>query len=64
MRNLKQDLSIYKKFDFERSPVGVKFLYNEPEDIDKLGKSAAFCEMFKEAQERKKPFFCSEENHE
>ncbi|GAI86751.1 unnamed protein product [marine sediment metagenome] len=36
MRALQTDLSIYKKFDFEKPPVGVKFLFNKPEGIERL----------------------------
>jgi hypothetical protein len=36
MRPLKTDLSIYGKFDFERPPVGLKFLFIRPERIDQL----------------------------
>ena len=59
MRPLKTDLSIYKKFDFERPPVGVKFQFKRPEGIDQLemDKSLAFCERVKEAQLRRTPFY-------
>ena len=57
MKPLKQDLSIYKKFNFERVPVGIKFEFYKPEGIEPLNKSLALCEMVKEAQERKAPFY-------
>ena len=47
MRPLKQDLSIYRKFDFEKQPVGVKFLPTRPEGIEQLDKALSFCEMLK-----------------
>ena len=62
MRPLKQDLSIYRKFDFEKQPVGVKFLPTRPEGIEQLDKSLSFCEMLKEAQERGTPFYISKDN--
>jgi uncharacterized protein (DUF169 family) len=62
MEPLKQDLSIYKKFDFARQPVGVKFLPTRPEGIEQLDKSISFCEMIKEAQDRGKPFYFAREN--
>jgi uncharacterized protein (DUF169 family) len=62
MKPLKQDLSIYKKFDFKKQPVGVKFLPTRPEGIEQLDKTISFCEMIKEAQERGKPFYFSKEN--
>ncbi len=62
MRPLKQDLSIYQKFDFEKQPVGVKFLPTRPEGIEQLDKSLSFCEMLKEAQDRGTPFYFAKEN--
>jgi len=47
------DYSILDKFDFERKPVGVKFLPNKPKGIKKLDKVLDFCEMLVEAQEGK-----------
>jgi len=49
MRPLQTDLSIYNKFDFEKPPVGVKFLFDKPERIARLDKKLGFCEMLKEA---------------
>jgi uncharacterized protein (DUF169 family) len=51
MSSIQQDLSIFKKFNFEKPPVGVKFLPNKPDGIDKLDKILDFCEMLPEAQE-------------
>jgi len=62
MRN-KLDLSVFEKFNFEYSPVGVKFSLAKPEGIEPLQKKMAFCEMLKEAQ-RSGPFFATVENHE
>jgi uncharacterized protein (DUF169 family) len=62
MEPLKQDLSIYHKFDFEKPPVGVKFLPTRPEGIAQLDKSLSFCEMLKEAQQRGTPFYFAKEN--
>ena len=45
------DYSILDKFDFERKPVGVKFLTKKPEGLEKLDKTLDFCEMLVEAQE-------------
>jgi uncharacterized protein (DUF169 family) len=50
MGPIQQDLSIFKKFNFERPPVGVKFLPNKPEGIERLDKILDFCEMLPEAQ--------------
>ena len=38
MKDAAQDLSILKKFNFDRSPVGIKFLYDKPEGVKKLKK--------------------------
>jgi uncharacterized protein (DUF169 family) len=62
MKPIKQDLSIYSKFDFKKHPVGVRFLPTRPEGIEQLDKSLSFCEMVKEAQERGKPFYFAKEN--
>ena len=62
MRPLQTDLSIFGKFNFEKPPVGIKFLLDRPEGINQLDKSLAFCEMIKEAQQREPPFYFNEEN--
>jgi uncharacterized protein (DUF169 family) len=66
MKPPKVDFSVYKKFEFERPPVGVKFLPIRPEGIERLKKRLSFCEMFKEAQTnppfyvQKEDFYCIE----
>jgi uncharacterized protein (DUF169 family) len=62
MRPLQTDLSIYKKFKFEKPPVAVKFLETRPEGIEQLDKNLSFCEMLKEAQQRGTPFYFAKEN--
>ena len=66
MRPLSTDLSVFKKFDFERPPVGVKFQFKRPEGIDQLemDKSMSFCERVKEAQHRGAPFYINKDNIE
>jgi uncharacterized protein (DUF169 family) len=59
MRKLETDLSILRKFDFEHAPVGVKFLFDRPEGIEKLDTPAAFCDMIRLAQEKRVPFYFS-----
>ncbi len=51
------NLSIFNKFNFERKPVGVKFLLNKPDGIKEL----AFCEMLGEAH-KGSAFYASQEN--
>jgi uncharacterized protein (DUF169 family) len=62
MRPLLTDLYIYKKFNFEHPIVGVKYLFEKPEGIQKLDKSLALCEMIKEAWQRESPFYITVEN--
>jgi len=64
MRALQTDLSIFNKFNFEKSPIGVKFLFFKPEGIKQLGKKLAFCEMIKEAQQIETPFYFAKENED
>ena len=62
MKPLQTDLSIYSQFNFEKPPVGVKYLFHKPEGIKQLDKSLALCEMIKEAQESKVPFYFTKDN--
>jgi uncharacterized protein (DUF169 family) len=50
MSSIQQDLSVFKKFNFEKPPVGVKFLTTKPKGIKRLNKILDFCEMLLEAQ--------------
>jgi uncharacterized protein (DUF169 family) len=63
MGSSKQDLTIFNKFNFERPPVGVKFLFGKPEGIKKLDKTLALCEMLREAQQSP-PFYATKEDFE
>lgn len=63
MKESQIDLSIFNKFDFERKPVGVKYLLGKPKGIKQLNKKLAFCEMFNEAQEEG-PFYAVQEDFE
>ncbi len=63
MNPLSLDLSIFNKFDFEKPPVGVKFVLEKPEGIERLDKNLAFCAMPGEAQERGTPFYTDIKNH-
>jgi uncharacterized protein (DUF169 family) len=64
LRPLKQDLSVFNKLELERAPVGIKYEFFEPEGIEKLDKTLSLCEMVKEADKRKKPFYFSKENED
>ena len=61
MSSIRRDLSIFNKFNFERKPIGIKFLLFKPDGIEKLNKNMSFCEMIKEAQEGS-PFYAVQEN--
>lgn len=61
MTTKRPDLSIFNKFDFEKKPVGVKFLFTKPDRIGQLDKILDFCEMLVEAQEGNS-FYASKEN--
>jgi uncharacterized protein (DUF169 family) len=50
MNLAREDFAILDKFHFDVSPVGIKFLAKQPERIDRLNESTAFCEMLTRAQ--------------
>jgi len=58
-----RDLSVFKKFNFERPPVGIKYLLNKPKGIKKLAKTLAFCEMLPEAH-KGEAFYATAEDFE
>lgn len=64
MKPLQTDLSIYKKFNFDYVPVGVKFLAGKPEGIEQLDTQMALCEMMKEAQQRGTAFYIDKDNED
>jgi len=64
MRPLSTDLSILERFAFQYEPVGVKFLFNRPEGMEQLDKTLPFCQMVREAQERRTPFYFARENED
>jgi uncharacterized protein (DUF169 family) len=64
VKPLKSDLSVLNRFGFEYAPVGVKFLFKEPDGIEQLDKRLPFCQMMREAQERGAPFYFSKENED
>ena len=61
MKPKSRDYSIFDKFNFERKPVGIKYLPYKPEGIQRLSKSLYFCQMFKEAQ-TSEPFYVQKED--
>ena len=61
MASNKQDYSALDKFNFERKPVGVKFMITKPEGIKRIDKELNMCEMLKEAQDND-AFYVGEED--
>jgi uncharacterized protein (DUF169 family) len=61
MSSIQKDLSIFNKFNFDRKPVGVKYLASKPDGIKRLNKILDFCEMLTEAQEGS-PFYATKED--
>lgn len=52
---------IFQRFNFEVSPVGVKFVNSTPSKMERPGRILDFCEMLKEAQEGKS-FYVTKED--
>ncbi len=61
MPTKKRDYSVLDKFNFERQPVGVKFVLARPKDMKKPEKALNMCEMIKHAQEGN-AFYVGEED--
>jgi uncharacterized protein (DUF169 family) len=61
MSTIQPDYSVFDRLGLESKPTGVKFLATKPEGIARIKKGPAFCEMFKEAQE-KGPFYVQRED--
>lgn len=61
---LRQDMSIWKKFEFEIPAVAVKYLYYKPEDVPQLEGHYALCEMFTLAGKHDGPFYIDKTNED
>jgi uncharacterized protein (DUF169 family) len=62
MRQLQTDLSVFSKLNFQFAPVGIKYLMDQPEGIEKLEQVMSMCEMPKEASQKGTPFYITKEN--
>jgi uncharacterized protein (DUF169 family) len=62
--SLRSDLSVLSDLEFEYPPVGVKFLFSRPEDMEQLDKTLPLCQMIREAHQRTAPFYFAEENED
>jgi uncharacterized protein (DUF169 family) len=56
-----RDYSIFSKFDFERKPVGIKFLLNRPDGMKQIDKDMPICRMLGEAY-KGRPFYAVKDN--
>lgn len=63
MDPIKRDLSIFKKFNFERPPVAVKYMMKKPEGISRINRKIALCEMLGEAH-KGTPFYVTKDDFE
>lgn len=63
MNPLTLDLSIFKKFNFEKPPIGIKLVLEKPNQIKRLDKVMPFCGMVSEAQSSGTPFYVDIKNH-
>ncbi len=61
---IKTDLSIYRKFNFERSPVSINYCFYKPQGFKKLDKPVGLCEMVKAAQLKGEPFYITGEEED
>jgi len=60
---LERDLSIFAELGTDNPPVGVKFLYAEPQGLSRLDRKLGLCEMVTEAQ-KGKAFYAGFDDHE
>jgi len=63
MTPLTRDLSIFNKLELAVPPVGVKFLYAQPQGVKRLGKKLPLCRMIIEAQ-KGEVFYADFDNHD
>lgn len=54
---LTRDLSVFERLELDKPPVGVKFLFGQPENVPKLERTLGLCEMVTEAQKGR--IFCA-----
>jgi uncharacterized protein (DUF169 family) len=64
MRPLNQDLSIYEKFNFENSPLAVKFEFTRPSNMEQFKGTLSMCEIIREAQKSVNPFYMTKDNED
>ncbi len=56
------DYSVLDRFGFERPPIGVKFLYDKPEGMERLQEKRPLCMMLTHAH-KGNAFYAGEEDH-
>lgn len=57
-----RDLAVLARFHFDVQPVGVKFLTERPDGVERLAEKMALCEMLKHAMDGH-TFYADVENH-
>jgi uncharacterized protein (DUF169 family) len=63
MATIREDLSIFSKFNFEIQPVAINYLFMRPDGLNRINAKFAFCEMLREAHNGK-PFYATKEDFE
>lgn len=58
----KEHIATLNKFEFDRPPVGVKFLAKQPDTVARLDENMALCEMLQKAQGGA-AFYADADNH-
>ena len=61
MKPTRWDYSVFDRFEFERKPVGIKFLLNKPDGLEQTDKVMPICRLFTEAQ-TSQPFYATKDN--
>ena len=66
MSELYNDYSVFKKLELDDEPIGVKFSFFRPENVEPLEMDAAMslCEMLRMSQRENRAFYFSKENKE
>ncbi len=63
MMSIQEELAIFDKFNFERKPVAIKYLFTRPDNLNRINAKFAFCEMLREAH-KGKPFYATKDDFE
>ena len=61
MDSIRWNYSVFDRFEFERKPVGIKFLLNKPEGLELTDKVMPICRLLTEAQTSQQ-FYATKDN--